>query len=99
MKTTKNKLYLRMARTLVENPKTLNECYKKPSIEKRKIYFKCVSLAKEHNALYYGIISSNTYSFTFGYVWEHNNELCAKLILPTKTKVVNLADLERLNYE
>lgn len=93
---TKNKVYLSMAaHFLRERTKTLNDCYSAPSQHKRTIYAECVREALKNSAYAYGIISYNTYAFTFGYLSRENDHTVITIILPTKTKKCLYREVEQ----
>lgn len=93
---TKNKVYLSMAaHFLRERTKTLDDCYNAPSQHKRAIYADCIREAIKNNACFYGVISYNTYAFTFGYTSRENNEWVITIILPTKTKKCLYREVEQ----
>lgn len=82
---TKNKRYLELcAKFVTEEHHRLFEVYKRPSKEKQKAYEKCRLEAIEHDAIIYGIISHNSFAFTFAYMWRSEYGMEITLILPTK---------------
>ena len=64
---------------------TLDKVYKtKVSGEKERIFKKCKDYQKEYNGRSGVILSSNTYTFTYGFIIDNKNSIYPNLVIITK---------------